>query len=1128
MSKFAAHLEQRADALFTRWIESLGPATAIPPELRSHVPGLLQELGAALSVGCAPESSASATAHGDLRQESGFDVEAVVREYRFLLHAILDSAEAEGLELTMAEVRIVTDFVSRAVAQGVAAHRRYEAQQHRVHEQARAADKSRAEAAHRRLESLFRSAPAFMAALQGPVHTFTLVNEPYQRLVGAARPLLGLPVAEALPEVVEQGFRALLDNVYNTGVAYVGRETGVKLDRGAGLEDAYVDFVYQPTRDAVGAVDGIDVFGFDVTAQVHARQRIEALASETRAQRAELELVVDALPVLVSFVTKDLRYGLVNKAYEQWFGVSREELRGRAIADVIGEKAFEQLIPFMQRALAGERLSIEQHDVPYALGGTRDIAATFVPRRTANGPVEGYVVVLDDITARRRFHLERERLFEAEREARREADLQREHLRTLVDTAPIGIATWVGPRHIFESANARYLGAFEKTSAILAQPLATALGELASNHALFSVYDTVYRTGEPFVDPEYRLTLQVDGEPRTKVYALHLTAVRDVEGLITGVMACILDVTEAVAFRELVEVERDLATAVASLEEASRHASDAARQRTEFLLSVVGALSQSLELDVMLQRLVEIIAPTHTSFASVWSASRSGPFWRRVHAPFRAELEDSETASLADSKRPSALAMEHAVATCTTLHVDDYPAWLTARGAADFGRAMSALGVGPALFVPIRRHDVVVAVLSLSRSAPDTFTDDDVALFESVARFAALAFENARLFSEMSQLRQVAEAATAAKDRFLAHVSHDLRNPLNSILGWSTLLRRVQNDPVQFLRGIDVIERNAKSQVQLIEDLLDVSRITSGKLALEFEELDVATAFETALDSARLAAAAKEVELIESLQEDIGSITVDPDRFRQIIWNLVSNAVKFTPRGGTVRIDAKRVGPTFELAVSDTGKGIAADFLPRMFTAFEQAEAGASRSGGLGLGLAIVGRLVELHGGTIRVESDGIGKGARFTMQLPIRTVVQTLVAALPAEAAQLLRNVEVLVVDDEEEAREVVKVILEHAGASVKVAGSADEALALLLESRPHVVLSDVGMPGKDGKALVRELRGLSEAQGGRIPAVALTAQVRTNDLAQIRAAGFDALVAKPLDPARLLTTLTELLKRR
>ena len=859
VSKLGALLESQRDALLAKWTERIGkeaPSKTLP-ELADHIPSLLVELREALIDGRAPESSVSAAAHGERGQKTGFDVEAVVREYRHLFNTILDSAEAEGLTLTMLEFRVVQDFVSRAVAQGVGAHRRYE------------------------------------------------------------------------------------------------------------------------------------------------------------------------------------------------------------------------------------------------LGNQRTLEA------------------------------ERGRLLESERAALRAGEQQRKHLETLVATAPIGIATWRGPTHIFESANDRYLAALQKPASILGQPFASAFPELLPDHPLFAIYDRVYRTGTPFVDPEYRITLDIDGRPQPKTYVFHLTPVRDADGRIDGVMACILDVTDVVALREVVEVERDLATAVAALEGKSRDAAEEARAQTEFLLRVAGALNESLELGVVLQRLVDIIAPDHAVIASVWSALSGNPLQRIVHAPFRAELAEAPVGSALAAGGPLAIPIGRVLETGETIYVDDYRARMIAEGAPEVGQSIAALGVGPVLLVPIRRGKDAVAVLALARAPHGRFSEEDVVVFESVARLAALAFENARLFGEMARLRRNAEDATEAKDRFLAHVSHDLRNPLNSILGWSTLLRGMKNDPAQFLRGIDVIERNAKSQVQLIEDLLDISRITSGKLSLEIAVEDVRAAIDTGLDAARLAASAKNVELVVSVEADIGAIAVDRDRFRQIVWNLVSNAVKFTPAGGTVNVNAQRLASTFLLVVSDNGRGISAEFLPRVFASFEQAEAGARRTGGLGLGLAIVRHLVELHGGSVRAESEGEGKGSRFTVELPIRAAVHSLEVASTSDAPLALDGARILVVDDEEDAREVVKAILERAGAIVIVAGSADEAIASVLRAPPELIVSDIGMPAKDGKAFVREVRSLEETKGGRIPAVALTALARVRDRVEILAAGFSAHVAKPVEPAELVLVAAGLLGR-
>ena len=1119
MSRLGELLAERKDALVARWLDRVrleasadGLSTA---ELRDHVPLFVVEICDALHGGLAPSSSNAAKEHGRQREELGFDVDAVVREYGILLDVILDFAEGEGCAPSVVDVRVVTRFITLGINESVAAHRRHQDRISQTHEA--------------RIAGLFRTAPAFMAALQGPRHVFTLVNEPYERIVGVGRSLLGLPVAEALPETVPQGFVALLDEVYRSGVPYKGREVPVRLDRrGQGPEDTFIDFVYQPTHDRMGAVNGIDVFGFDVTEQVRARQQVEGLVAEAQAREAEVTSLVDALPVLAAFVGADARYRLVNKAYESWFGVPRDVLRGQSVASVIGPVAWAKLGPHVERALAGERFRFEEHDVPYGAAGTRDIAVTFVPRRGAGGQAEGYVSLVEDITARRHFEKEREQLLVAEREALREADVQRAHLRTVVATAPIGIATWRGPDHVFESANTQYLEVLQRSPSVIGQAIRTAFSEVPADHPVFAIWDAVYRTGTSHIDPEFRIELVINGQRSIRYYLFNLVATRDPDGVIDGLMACFSDVTEVVRLRELVEVERDLATAVAELEGTARVASDEARARTEFLLRVAAALGESLDLGVVLQRLVGIVAPSYARTAGVWSAFAGAPFRRVVHSPSTPLLEGASTPLTSGREPAVAVPVERVIATGETFRIDDYAAWMRAHDAPEASRASEELAIGQVLYLPIRRGAEVVAVLTVGGAKGATFGDEDVVVLESVARLAALAFENARLFGEMAALRRTAEDATVAKDRFLAHVSHDLRNPLSSILGWSTLLRGLENLPPQVKRGIDVIERNAKSQVQLIEDLLDISRIASGKLSLVMSVEDVRSAVDTALDAARLAASSKKVRLDVLVDQDIGAIAVDPDRFRQIVWNLVSNAVKFTPAGGTVRVAAKRVGTIFQLEVIDDGRGIAPAFLPRVFGAFEQAEDGTQRAAGLGLGLAIAKQLVELHGGTIRVESEGEGRGTRFVVELPIRAALRPLDATSPPAASGPLAGLHLLVVDDEEDARDVITVVLEQAGATVTGASSVDDALDRFREVTPDAVVSDIAMPGRDGKDFVRELRCFPEDAGGRAPVVALTAFVGRRDRQEILAAGFDAHVAKPVEPAELVSKLAELVGRK
>ncbi|MDC0714417.1 PAS domain-containing protein [Stigmatella sp. ncwal1] len=426
MSALAELIESELIPLEMRWTERVQEALALEahtgPELHGRIPSVLRELVSCLRRGAVPKT-------GLPRQRLGFNLEALVREYDLLRGLILELMEVRLLPVTLSEVRVLSDFFATAVREGVSAHHQRsealvaklaesEARRCLAVEELGEREKVLAEvdAARNRLLRFFENAPAFLALLDGPEHVFEVVNTPYQRLVGTGRELLGLSVAEALPEVVSQGFVALLDGVYRTGTPYIGRETFVRFDRqGRGeLEDAYVNFVYQPRRDAGGQVDGIVVIGFDTTEQVRARQRTETMARKTQASELQLRQVTDAIPVLVSLVTADERYGYANKAYEEWFGQPRETLLGRSVREVIGEAAYAVLGPYVRRGLAGESFSFEQHGVPYRFGGARDVKVTFNPYRDVEGNAGGYVALLQDITVQRRMEaaLKRQAEFE--------------------------------------------------------------------------------------------------------------------------------------------------------------------------------------------------------------------------------------------------------------------------------------------------------------------------------------------------------------------------------------------------------------------------------------------------------------------------------------------------------------------------------------------------------------------------------------------------------------------------------------------------------------------------------------------------------------------------------------------
>jgi signal transduction histidine kinase/ActR/RegA family two-component response regulator len=386
--------------------------------------------------------------------------------------------------------------------------------------------------------------------------------------------------------------------------------------------------------------------------------------------------------------------------------------------------------------------------------------------------------------------------------------------------------------------------------------------------------------------------------------------------------------------------------------------------------------------------------------------------------------------------------------------------------------------------------------------------------------------------------RARAEAADRAKDEFLAVLSHELRTPLNAVYGWARMLRAGQlRDAEQLTRAFDVIERNASAQVQLVNDLLDVSRVISGKMRLDVRTVDPRGVVEAALDAVRPAADAKGIRLQPVLDPRAGPITGDPDRLQQVVWNLLINAVKFTPKGGRVQVHLQRVNSHVEIVVSDTGQGIPPDVLPVIFERFRQADSSSTRAhAGLGLGLALVRHLVELHGGTVEARSAGDGLGATFVVSLPVAIaevtapvdrVHPTPSAPNPLDGGTRLEGLRVLVVDDDPDSLELARAILERAGAAIRIAVSASEGLAAVQAWRPDVLVSDIEMPGEDGYALIRNVRLLDAKNGGRTPAVALTAYGRTQDRMLSLAAGYTMHVAKPVDPAELTLILASVSAR-
>jgi signal transduction histidine kinase/CheY-like chemotaxis protein len=473
-----------------------------------------------------------------------------------------------------------------------------------------------------------------------------------------------------------------------------------------------------------------------------------------------------------------------------------------------------------------------------------------------------------------------------------------------------------------------------------------------------------------------------------------------------------------------------------------------------------------------------------------------------------------------------------------------------------FGKPPGHLPVRSYLAAPvISRGGRVLGGLFFGHKDRGVFTERSERIIAGIAAQAAVAIDNAHLFDAVRRAnlekdrllererasRTELEHAGRMKDEFLATLSHELRTPLNAILGWAQVMQMSSGSlPEELREGIAIIERNARAQTQIIVDLLDMNRIISGKVRLDVQRVDLAAVVQASIETVQQAARLKEIQLLAIIDPASGPISGDPNRLQQVFWNLLMNAVKFTPKGGKIQATVERVNSHLEFRVADTGEGIDPEFLPHVFERFIQADASTTRHhGGLGLGLAIVKQLVELHGGTVAASSPGRGKGATFTVKLPL-TVLHSEPEAVverrhPSsgggqpwqEPCRTLAGVRIVIVDDEPDSRALLKRVLEDCEAEVIVATNAAEALECVQRSRPDVLVSDIGMPGEDGYSLIRKVRALPAALGGATPAVALTAYARAEDRVNAIMAGFQHHLAKPVGPVELIAVIASLAGR-
>jgi len=562
-------------------------------------------------------------------------------------------------------------------------------------------------------------------------------------------------------------------------------------------------------------------------------------------------------------------------------------------------------------------------------------------------------------------------------------------------------------------------------------------------------------------------------------------------------------------------------------EVARAHAEEIGR-RASFLAEASRVLAASLDYEATLRSVARVAIPYLADYVLVDVLETQGRLRRLAAAHRDPGLEErlaSAPGQAPVTSGPSALeaVIERGEPTLVRDVSDD---WLAAR-ARDAEHLGAAVGARPTslMLVPLRARGRTLGVVSFVLvNGARRYALADLALAEDLAQRAALAADNARLYRE-------AQDASRAKDEFLAVLSHELRTPLTPVLGWVRMLRTGTLAPEATERALDTVERNTRLQAQLVEDLLDVSRIIAGKLSLNLRPVALGPIVDMVIEGAAASTLAKSIIVTRQVEPDLPRIEADANRLQQVVANLLSNAVKFTPAGGRVEVGVARAGDDLRLTVADTGDGLAPEVAPHIFDRFRQADSTITRQyGGLGLGLSIVRHIVERHGGTVQATSEGPGHGTTFTVTLPIGGPLSDApigVARTPSPAAEdSLAGVRVLVVDDEPDTREMVTEILKAAGAEVVAAGSTDEALRRADEGAPDVLVSDLAMPARDGYALLRALHGRGMAGG--LVTIALTAHARREDRERALGAGYDAYVTKPVEPAALAALVKELVEKR
>jgi PAS domain S-box-containing protein len=847
----------------------------------------------------------------------------------------------------------------------------------------------------------------------------------------------------------------------------------------------------------------------EVANQLQSRQQIEQLLANLQQKEIalkeseeRLQLAVKNSPLTVFTQDQDLHYTWI---YNPTFDYPAERVIGQRDEDLVSPADAALLTGIKRRVLetgVGTReevkLTVQDRSWYYDL--------TVEPLHDSTGAVVGITCACVDISERKQIEAELERLLISEQAARAEAETARKRLTTVFETSPIGIA--------FLDHEQRFVSINEALAEInglsreqhLGRSIAELFGSFDSN--IVRVFNQIYATGEPFISPNLPVNVPGRSDRSPGYYNVYYLPTKPTDSPhVEGVLVYVVDVTERVRLERV----------------------------QHYLSEVSTVLASSLDYQTTLERVAQLTVPELAD-------------WCTVHIKEEGTIEQLAIAHIDPAKIEWAKQLREkypfnpndprgAAFTLRTgksellSHIPDELLVQAARDPEHL-QILREVGFRSVMTVPLRSQEQVWGVISfVSAESGRQYDQHDLLMAEELAQRASLAIDNARLYRLAQRDRAQAEAANRIKDEFLAVLSHELRTPLNPILGWTSLLRSREYDRETLHRALETIERNARLQTQLIEDLLDISRILQGKLRLDVAPVNLATTITAALETVRLSAEAKSIHMQTAIAPGGRAVLGDASRLQQVLWNLLSNAIKFTPQGGRVEIRLEYVDTQALVTVSDTGRGISPDFLPFIFDAFRQADGKITRQfGGLGLGLSIARHLVELHGGSIRAESAGDGQGATFVVKLPLMVESSPLEQnCMDVDQSVDLNGLRILAVDDDVDNLELVTFILEQAGASVTSAKLATEALTIL--EQPHlfdILVSDIGMPGMDGYTLLQKVRLLPAYQESPIPAIALTAYAAEYDQQQALAAGYQMHIAKPIEPEDLVHAIDQLVPRR